>query len=1476
MSWFGGITGKLASLIETGLKAVVGERAVNAVKSVVKQAVKKVIGESLRLNRLFRERVADADDRHVDRVHMAAEMLNADDIRTRRAARRHVDRAHMPAEMFNADDIRTRRAARRHVDRVDMAAEMLNALIEDAPEANYIVHDVVPPVYQEWVNNKVNEARGDWEDIVDPAPNRANKRVKERYYNNLTSMNQIFEIINRYHYDGRYTFTIQISFGYVVGRETIGENEGETLLDAWVYKPIENEGMFRLNDRVHPLNIASPQEFDDMLELLTMPNIVARAPSPQSQTTVYGVYAMRVQTILTNFRMGDGAIPLPAWITNHPGHFFHLKDNSNMCLFYCLALAHGNRHDRYATYMKKKYKEYYGMDYNKNYYYGGFDVTQISRFEEQFEVCITFLEVAEPEKYVDVPLHMQTELPDIAVRQRSIHYKKTNFTKMHVLLYGNHLIFIKKYQNILKSFKCCECTQQFHNSKGLNKHMNTCSLIVKESFPKKSQQFEPGRNVILELCDLFDVQLNCDHYYDYVAAFDHECMFRKFSGAAPQFGTQIKAQHIGASVSACSNVDDYKSAKFLCIDNYANDTSKMNWALIEYLGEIQMRAENYMRKKFSKLEDVIVRRVQSAQHQGKNTKWLMEQLEKYTDYVAQLPIVGFNSGKYDLNLNMRHGLLQALVEDGIKFTAKKGNKYMCIATRRFRFLDILNFESGGCNLEKFLKAYTPDMDIKGKFPYEWFDDIKKLEQTYLPAREDFTSQLKGEHMSEKDYAVLQKVWVDKHMKTMRDFLEWYNNLDVVPLVTAVMRKAEFYKRYGLDMLKDAISGPGLAEKIMFTTAKDGLEEFEKKGPEPVKEIPEFYWDESYFVYKRGAYAEQDMKKNRDPYGKEYTGLGHMRQLLQQSNFCCHYCHEAVTRETFTLDRINCYQAHTVTNCVVACVKCNKARSDQPYKRFKRMSVLERFHKVKKQVYLVDSDNQEIFHLLMKNVVGGPSIVFHRYHEASKTQIKRAKLNGNTWQLGEGGNVVRQIVGYDANALYLWCMAQDMPCGKLQMFAVGEEKEKQENILMGVRSDQAFGFVEVDINVPPHLYQHFSEMTPLFKNTEIGFEHLSPLMQNNWTKLHTKTWTDQNGKVQTKTDNHVPQRKLIGSYHAEKILLYTPLLKWYLEHGLVVTKSYRFIQAERARPFEKFAEDVSNARRAGDVNDDLKMIGEGMKQTGNDGFGRTVMNRKRHTQTIYTNDENKLLSLVNNKLFNGVVEIETEKGPVWEVSMNKGTIKQNMPAQIGCAIFNMAKLRILQFYYDCLDKFIARENFQMIQMDTDSCYLAIAGESDEELAKELGVEAKELTAEMRMMSLVKPEMRAQFEKEQYQWFPDERTKESKALNKRTPGLFKVEFVGHAMVALAAKSYYGLNKANPDKSKMSAKGVQKNTFANRELLIFDRYKQCLDNQEYLYALNIGFKMEKGVMSTYEQVKVGMTPLYDKRAVMYDAVSTVPLNI
>ena len=68
----------------------------------------------------------------------------------------------------------------------------------------------------------------------------------------------------------------------------------------------------------------------------------------------------------------------------------------------------------------------------------------------------------------------------------------------------------------------------------------------------------------------------------------------------------------------------------------------------------------------------------------------------------------------------------------------------------------------------------------------------------------------------------------------------------------------------------------------------------------------------------------------------------------------------------------------------------------------------------------------------------------------------------------------------------------------------------------------------------------------------------------------------------------PRRSLIGSLKGEKILLAMPLLKWYLEHGLEVTKVHQVVE------FKPFGDSASDARRSGDADPRKAIIADTMK------------------------------------------------------------------------------------------------------------------------------------------------------------------------------------------------------------------------------------------------------------------------------------------
>ena len=56
------------------------------------------------------------------------------------------------------------------------------------------------------------------------------------------------------------------------------------------------------------------------------------------------------------------------------------------------------------------------------------------------------------------------------------------------------------------------------------------------------------------------------------------------------------------------------------------------------------------------------------------------------------------------------------------------------------------------------------------------------------------------------------------------------------------------------------------------------------------------------------------------------------------------------------------------------------------------------------------------------------------------------------------------------------------------------------------------------------------------------------------------------------------RKLLGVMKGKKIFLYTPIIGWYLEHGLRLTEIHQLVEYEPDNSISWFSEEVANARR----------------------------------------------------------------------------------------------------------------------------------------------------------------------------------------------------------------------------------------------------------------------------------------------------------
>ena len=70
--------------------------------------------------------------------------------------------------------------------------------------------------------------------------------------------------------------------------------------------------------------------------------------------------------------------------------------------------------------------------------------------------------------------------------------------------------------------------------------------------------------------------------------------------------------------------------------------------------------------------------------------------------------------------------------------------------------------------------------------------------------------------------------------------------------------------------------------------------------------------------------------------------------------------------------------------------------------------------------------------------------------------------------------------------------------------------------------------------------------------------------------------------------------------------------------------------------------------------------------------------------------------------------------LYEVELVKSEIEHKEPIIVGFFIFNYAKLRMLELYYNFFKKVCDTDKYEELEMDTDSLYLALSEENLEDV------------------------------------------------------------------------------------------------------------------------------------------------------------------
>ena len=1074
--------------------------------------------------------------------------------------------------------------------------------------------------------------------------------MQTRYNHRLTTMDtrELQEPLRQLFDQQTTAFKINCSYGFLLKNKTT---------NRFRYYHSSNNCCGRYLEE--PSLVTNSQTFNAFLEIIKETDVLqsAIAQRPKSDWVVELVTNVTFfLNRIIHHPIGCVGVTLPDYLKHNKAVVGLAKDehgatyNDNLCLFRCLALHQGCdvRHlEATVVTLYAKYTDTLVHDF------AGVTIDDLSKIEATFGV--------------NVVVYKLDEITDGTTVGELVRRSLCQFTDTMTLnLYETHFSYIRDINMYCHSYRCSRCGESLWKYPSLLKrHELTCEGGIRRVY--KGGVYRPPASIFERLDDEGIIVSPVLRYFPYRATFDFECYFSDERLPVNSDKLQWSARHVPLSVSVASSVPGYEPAQCYVTDG---DSDKLVADMMDHLTAISDAAyESLLPLYADVLEELKTRKEawdeeeeeQEEEENGKKTVNPCKTLEKQLQtWLRQLPVIGFNSGHYDLNVVKKFFIPYMLKgNDKTRFVIKRQNTFMCFSTTNLKFLDVTQYLAPGVSYDKYLKAYGCELQ-KGHFPYEYMDDLHKLEDRVLPPQSAFFSRLKNEGISNDDYARCQAVWRDNGMETLREYLIWYNNRDVTPFLDAISKQFAFYRDRDIDMFKDGISVPGLSLLHLFNDLPNDtfFTIFNQTNSDLHKLVKDNIVGGPAIIFHR--YHEKDVTKIRGGGETCRSIVGYDANALYLW---------ALMQDMPTGWYVRCreengfrpQQAQPYGQMAVQWINCESDRTGCTI-RHQANGREKRIGKLPVDGWCAETRTAYQFHGCFWH--GCPKCYDQNETNPKNNKTMATLLADTKKHTTYLRRHVKVVEMWECD----WKEKRKEPDVKSFLAPARRQNWKmtQQQIITAVVEGTLFGMVECDVRVPSELRAHFAEMQPIFKNATVTLDDIGPYMRQ---------YAEENDIMST------PRRMLIGSYRGEKILLATPLLRWYLAHGLVVDRVYQIVEYSPKPCFQHFGESVSTARRNGDVDPDKSIIADTMKLLGNSAYGKTVTNIDKHRDVRYSTEVGTS-SLINNKRF---CQLDVVTDDAYEITSIKARVTYDLPHHIGFFVYQYAKLRMLQFYYDFVDR-----------------------------------------------------------------------------------------------------------------------------------------------------------------------------------------------
>ena len=396
---------------------------------------------------------------------------------------------------------------------------------------------------------------------------------------------------------------------------------------------------------------------------------------------------------------------------------------------------------------------------------------------------------------------------------------------------------------------------------------------------------------------------------------------------------------------------------------------------------------------------------------------------------------------------------------------------------------------------------------------------------------------------------------------------------------------------------------------------------------------------------------------------------------------------------------------------------------------------------------------------------------------------------------------------------------------------------------GMKKGNLFRYVECDNEVPENLRANFVKLPPKIKSTSLSKNDIVDLM---------KTYAEEEGIMSQ------PRKMLISSCTLQNGTLITPLLLLYLQLGLTVTKTQRFVEYTPKKCFNSLVQSALDARRKSDEKPNTIVVAETMNLLAKCSWPQpTHCNEVPHWR--------KTQAAINSKLFKKLDHVNYS---LYELELAKAQIEHKAPFIVGFFILQYAKLQMLELYHNFFTKLCDVDRFEELEMDTDSPYFALT--------------------EIEQENCIKPEMKEEWQRLRSSdciysfnadpvanFFPWTCCIKHKQHDKRVPGFFIEKFRFTEMLCLCSKTYCCYNVTSK-KLKISSKDLTKRVLEQSGDGPLEKYRRILNKKVHVTWNNRGFRTNNNSVATYEQVKKGLSYFYPKRTVKSDGIHNQPPNL